>query len=294
MAISGAAANPNMGYNSSPSVGFLMTLFNARLGWWLGNPGPAGDATYHLSHPRSALWPFVAEMFGLTDNEGKYVYLSDGGHFENLALYEMVLRRCRLIVLSDAAADSKFQFNDLGNAVRKIRIDLGVPIDFDEVRIFKAKPDKEDPRAGEYSYWAFGRIRYSRVDKMTTTDADGRTVVGEAPDGVLIYVKPTVYGDAEPRDVLQYKEAHEEFPHQSTGDQFFDEPQFESYRMLGWHIMNLICENRLDLTHGADELARPSYALNKAQFVTAALQNYKGHEQQWLADLLTPSKRWLA
>jgi hypothetical protein len=110
----------------------------------------------------------------------------------------------------------------------------------------------------------------------------------------LIYVKPTVYGDAEPRDVLQYKEAHEEFPHQSTGDQFFDEPQFESYRMLGWHIMNLICENRLDLTHGADELARPSYALNKAQFVTAALQNYKGHEQQWLADLLTPSKRWLA
>ena len=38
MAISGAAVSPNMGYNSSPLITFLLTLFNIRLGWWFGNP----------------------------------------------------------------------------------------------------------------------------------------------------------------------------------------------------------------------------------------------------------------
>ncbi|HEX7315913.1 MAG TPA: patatin-like phospholipase family protein [Pyrinomonadaceae bacterium] len=294
VAISGAAASSNMGYyTTSPVLSMVLTLFNVRLGWWLGNPGPAGQKTYRREAPRVSLQPVIGEALGLTDDTNPYVYLTDGGHFENLALYEMVLRRCRLIVLSDAAEDSRFQFNDLGNAVRKVRIDLGVPIDFDEVRIFKAKPGPEEPRAAEYNYWAFGRIRYSAVDKVATVDGDGQTVFTEAPDGVLIYVKPTVYGDAEPRDVLQYKKAYEEFPHQSTGDQFFDEPQFESYRMLGWHIMNLICNNRFDTSGGGDEPPRPKYSLNKAEFVEAALNNYKGHEQAWLKDLLEPDKRWL-
>ena len=55
MAISGAAANPNMGYNSSPSVGFLMTLFNARLGAWLGNTNRYGQMTYRRNGPHQAL-----------------------------------------------------------------------------------------------------------------------------------------------------------------------------------------------------------------------------------------------
>ncbi|MBD0373655.1 MAG: patatin-like phospholipase family protein, partial [Pyrinomonadaceae bacterium] len=234
VAISGAAASSNMGYyTTSPVLSMVLTLFNVRLGWWLGNPGPAGDRTYHRESPRVSLRPVIDEAFGLTDDTNPYVYLTDGGHFENLALYEMVLRRCRLIVLSDAAADGDYQFNDLGNAVRKIRIDLGITIDFDEMKIFKDKP--KDSSSNDYSYWAFGRIRYSYVDKITSGDE-----VMPAPDGLLIYIKPAVYGDAEPRDVLQYKMANEDFPHQSTGDQFFDEPQFESYRSLGWYIMNRI------------------------------------------------------
>lgn len=52
LAISGAAANPNMGYHSSPLLGLLMTLFNVRLGWWLGNPGPAGNKTWQHAGPR--------------------------------------------------------------------------------------------------------------------------------------------------------------------------------------------------------------------------------------------------
>ena len=125
LAISGAAASPNMGYHSSASLAFLLTLFNVRLGWWLGNPGKQG---YASEGPRLAVVPLLNEMFGQTTDERKYVYLSDGGHFENLGLYEMVRRRCRLIVVSDAGCDPNFGFEDLGNAVRKISLDLGVAI----------------------------------------------------------------------------------------------------------------------------------------------------------------------
>ncbi|MGB8888482.1 MAG: hypothetical protein WCC87_17265 [Candidatus Korobacteraceae bacterium] len=76
-------------------VGFVMTLLNARLGAWLGNPGAAGERTGKHDGPRSAVDSLVKEALGLTNNTSAYVYLSDGGHFENLALYKMVLRWCQ-------------------------------------------------------------------------------------------------------------------------------------------------------------------------------------------------------
>lgn len=106
MAVSGAAASPNMGYYSSPGAAFLMTLFDVRLGWWLGNPSKAGERTYQRAGPLFALKPILAELFGLTDDTSPYVYLSDGGHFENLGLYEMIRRRCKWIVVVDAGAFS--------------------------------------------------------------------------------------------------------------------------------------------------------------------------------------------
>ena len=234
-AASGAAASSNMGYyTTSPAISLLLTLFNVRLGVWLGNPGSHGQDTYHRAAPLYSFMPVVSEAFGLTDDTNEYVYLTDGGHFENLALYEMVLRRCRFIVVSDAAQDEKFRFGDLGNAVRKIRIDLGVPIEFPYIPIYPTRPPAGE---GEGTHWALGKIRYSCVD--TVWDEEEKKAV-PAPDGILLYIKPTVYGD-EPRDVLEYKESFPAFPHQSTGDQFFDEPQFESYRMLGSHIMDRIC-----------------------------------------------------
>src|SRR5947209_795663 len=246
-ATSGAAASSNMGsYPTSPVISLLLTLFNVRLGWWLGNPGPAGNKTYTLASPKYSVAPVLSEAFGLTDDRNKYVYLTDGGHFENLALYEMVLRRCRVIVVSDAAADEEYHFTDLANAVRKIRIDLGVPIEFPCLRIYgRAKAEEKGPGM----YWAVGRVRYSCVDKVKKGDgpfglAPDSLTKDEgfvpAPDGVLLYIKPAVYG-GEPRDVLEYKESYPTFPHQSTADQFFDEPQFESYRALGSFIVNELC-----------------------------------------------------
>ena len=147
-----------MGYHSSPLVTFLMTFFNARLGWWLGNPGPAGNDTFYLSSPRFTVRPIVAEAFGLTGRTAPYVYLSDGGHFDNLGLYEMVLRRCHLIVVSDGSCDADCDLNDLGGAIRKIRADLGISIEFPGgISIYPRSADPATLARG--LYWAVGRIR---------------------------------------------------------------------------------------------------------------------------------------
>ncbi len=226
VAISGAAASPNMGYHSSPFVTFILTLLNVRLGAWLGNSGKAGDKTFQLGYPRFSIGPIIAEAFGLTKDTSRYVYLSDGGHFENLGLYEMVLRRCHYIVVSDAGEDPTCSFADLGEAVRKIRIDFGISIDFGPMSIYSRTEIDELKSTGHNC--AIGRIRYSMVDG------------DEAEDGVLIYIKPACYGD-EPRDIYEYFKSNKAFPHESTTDQFFSESQFESYRMLGVHTMEKLC-----------------------------------------------------
>ncbi len=237
--ISGAAASPNMGYHSSPMIAFLMTLFNVRLGWWLGNPGPAGDHTFDLEHPSLAVRPIWDELIGKTDDVNEYVYLSDGGHFENLGLYEMVLRRNRFIVVSDAGCDEKCSLEDLGNAIRKIRIDLGIPIDFPSGFNIHARSHKLP--VGDGQYWALGRIHYSAVDSLI----DGSEDQPDTTDGILLYIKPGIYGN-EPRDVFNYAATNSAFPHESTADQFFTESQFESYRVLGLHVLETIMDTCQD------------------------------------------------
>lgn len=220
MTISGAAASPNMGYYSSPAVGFIMTLFNARLGAWLGNPGKHGGSTWKKQGPESAVTSIVREAFGLTTEDCPYVYLSDGGHFENLGIYEIVRRRCQFIVAVDASADPEMRFADLGNALRKIRIDMNIDIKFDDGWA-------EDLRSNR-KRWAVGEILYDQTDI--------------AHNGTLIYIKP-VLCQTEPPDVLAYHAANPAFPHQSTANQFFNESQTESYRMLGLHTIREMIQN---------------------------------------------------
>ncbi len=213
MTISGAAASPNMGYHSSKMVAFVMTIFNVRLGWWLPNPRVANPSSLQRTNPQFGV---LDELFSKTNDTSDYIYLSDGGHFENLGLYEMVKRRCRRIMLVDASCDPEFKFDDLENAIRKIRIDLGVPIDFK-----KEELPVHDRVKNCKCHYTIGTIHYS-------------TLNASDPDGVICYIKPVLCDD-EPLDVTRYAERNKKFPHQSTADQFFDEAQFESYRMLGIH-----------------------------------------------------------
>ena len=234
MAISGAAASPNMGYHSSPSITLLLALFNVRLGWWLGNPGKEGEKTFRKEGPKWAILPLVEETFGLTTDNKPWVYLSDGGHFENLGLYEMVRRRCRLIVAIDAGCDPEFQFEDLGNAVRKIFIDLGVRIEFPDLGRLKNHPRQKDfERAkppGEIPYYTIGTIHYAAADGAG------------CEDGYVVYIKPAIHdtSNTEGAAVRSYAASSETFPHESTADQWFTESQFESYRALGLDIARTV------------------------------------------------------
>ena len=216
VAISGAAVSPNWGFHTAPATAFLLTVFNVRLGAWIGNP--RHRKCWTRSGPFLGLGYLLVELIGAANNKSSYVYLSDGGHFENLGIYELVRRRCRYIVACDAGQDASFNFDDLGNAVRKCRSDFGVEIDIDLTSIRPKAGGESGGRASSGAHCAVGTIHYP-----------------DACRGTLIYIKASLTGD-EPADVLEYAALHPEFPHQSTADQFFDESQFESYRRLGYHI----------------------------------------------------------
>lgn len=211
--ISGAAANPNHGYHTSTAVAFLMTVFDVRLGWWLSNP--RRPATLKYSSPTVGFFYLLKELLGLTDARTNYVNLSDGGHFDNMGLYELIRRRCRYIVICDGEQDQYLAFHGLAGAIRKCRIDFGVEIDIKLSKIRKTEP-------GKFStfHCAAGRIYYPEDPQNP---------------GYLVHLKSSLTGD-EPVDVLEYHDREPLFPHQSTGDQWFDESQFESYRRLGLHV----------------------------------------------------------
>lgn len=214
VAISGAAASPNMGYHTSPAVAFLLTVFNVRLGHWCGDT--RDGSAWQRRDPALGLRYWLAELTGSADQDYPFVSLSDGGHFENLGIYELVRRRCALIVASDAGADPKYAFEDLAEAMRKCYTDFGVKIEFagdgvDAIRAEGVQPSKQ--------HHAVAKIVYPNG----------------APAGTLIYWKSSITADMPP-DIMHYKRTMPDFPHQSTADQFFDESQFESYRKLGYEV----------------------------------------------------------
>jgi hypothetical protein len=240
VAISGAAASPNMGYNTNPALAFLMTLFNVRLGWWISNPrrmdmweaGKGRRAT-----PKFALLSLFQELFGAVGDDAAYVNLSDGGHFENMGLYELVRRRCRYIVVCDAENDPNMEFGGMGMAITKCRADFGAEIDLD------LRPLRKDPATGyTKTHCVVGTIHYPPPWAAVDGKADRRTkcgcLDGEEADpytGVIVYLKSSLVGD-EPADLLAYQLLSPVFPQDSTANQWFTESKFEAYRRLGHHV----------------------------------------------------------
>ena len=223
--ISGAAVSPSMGYASAPATAFLMTLFNVRLGAWLANPAAKIQKAEVKAGPTSALKPLLTEALGLVDAKSANVYLSDGGHFDNLGIYEMIRRRCRYILVVDADADENFEFEDLARSVRFAGVDLDAKIEFESVKM------KSVHQATETSdTFAFGKITYA-----------------ESPNDPswLIYIKPTYYYETAPVDVRSYGAVNSAFPHETTLDQWFGKSQFESYRRLGEYLMCKLYEEQL-------------------------------------------------
>ncbi|MEM7083020.1 MAG: patatin-like phospholipase family protein [Pseudomonadota bacterium] len=233
LAISGAAASPNMGYHTSPAIAALLTAFNMRLGYWAGNPAPtpsgqdAADWTaWWRKRPFWSGRPLFSELTGSATGSSDWVNLTDGGHFDNLGIYELIRRRCRLIVVTDAGCDPQHRFEDLANAIRKCWTDFGVHLYFPELDDVGLKEDGDRYAA---KHGTMGVIEYSDVEGN-----DGHQY------GLILYLKNSLTEKVVSNyvDIRQYAAEHSAFPHQTTGDQFFDENQFEAYRHLGYCVAN--------------------------------------------------------
>jgi predicted acylesterase/phospholipase RssA len=253
MAISGAAASSNMGSASVSPLRPTLALLNIRLGYWMKNPRYiANDEGRKISAwPRAFMW---SEITGRLYENSNHVYLTDGGHVENLGVYELLKRQCRLIVVVDAEADVALRFPSFITLQRYARIDLGARIDMPWDDIRRATCDWMDwhaggdtpltPQAGPHA--AIGRIDYGQ----------GRT-------GHILYIKSSLTGD-ENDYVRDYARRNGRFPHESTGDQFFSEEQFEVYRALGFHIAHRLL-NGGDVAQVYDAEARCAHLNIRAQ-----------------------------
>src|SRR5919201_707387 len=238
MAVSGAAASSSMGAESIKPLTPTLALLNIRLGYWLRNPtrvkeaGPANRSSTSLfsrvrrRHNVFANYYFLLELFGLLNEKLKSVYLTDGGHIENLGVYELLKRRCRVIIVIDAVADQEMAFGSLNTMERYARIDLGVRIDlpWQELTNVARKISKTIDDTGDCPKLAEPHCAIGAIESPGNRR------------GVLIYVKSSLTGD-ENDYIFHYKRRYSQFPHETTLDQMFSEEQFEAYRALGFHAV---------------------------------------------------------
>jgi predicted acylesterase/phospholipase RssA len=238
MAVSGAAASSNMGASSIKALTPTLAILNVRLGYWVANPRQLAKDRKPSSVFASVFdqFYFLQELLGLMRETSNTIYLTDGGHIENLGIYELLRRRCQLIIAVDADGDPEMSFRSLVALQRYARIDLGVLIDLPwaEIRDATRAASEEIARTGGLPpnaaahgpHCAVGEIGYPLGRK-----------------GILIYVKSSITGD-ENDYIVDYKRRFPTYPHETTADQLFSEEQFEVYRALGFHAVTEVFSGR--------------------------------------------------
>ncbi|WP_460518487.1 hypothetical protein [Flindersiella endophytica] len=248
IAISGAAFSPLTGrdYFRTRPMRLLFAMVNARLGVWLPNPywGTSSSSASFADRCRAAadagkLGPFgglvafgasgwahivslvdkpgpyrlFKEAFGATSLYDRRLYVTDGGHYDQLGLVEALRRRPDRIIVVDASNDTEDVFTSVGLAIATARMDLGVEIELDLRPMRRGDDGVRAERA-----WAHG----------TATCPDGKTIE--------LYVLKALLTPDLPWDVEAYAARHPEFPRRTTGDQLYGEFDFEAYRELGHHL----------------------------------------------------------
>ncbi len=242
MGISGAALSTGLGQNTSLGLSLLAGLANLRLGvWWDPIAATRGRALSPMQWTQRYLFREFLSHFSIQRKERWY--LTDGGHFENTGVYELVRRRVELIVACDCGADPDYTFADVVNLIRKLRIDFDADLDFLPSAKLDALLGADAPNRrifGEISEL----VQYSRT-KVSRGPYAAIGRIRMRPDGnkpeyaTLILLKPRLCG-LEMADLLDYYRINPKFPQQTTGDQFFDEAQWESYYRLGLTIAELV------------------------------------------------------
>jgi hypothetical protein len=255
MAVSGAAFSSNMGTSTIKLLRLTFAFFNVRLGYWFPHPRRVHDKVKKWTD-RLALY-FLQEVLGELKADTWQVYLSDGGHVENLGVYELLRRRCQLIIVIDAEADPKMTFGSYVKAQRYARIDLGavMHVPWRMIAERSLAVSKGDAKVEEGPHCAIGTIDYDK-----------------GGEGYVIYVKSSVTGD-EKDYIKDYNARFIDFPHETTADQFFSEEQFEVYRALGFHAVNGLLDgtHKVQTSDGLEELLEPTASGDGVQKVVALL-----------------------
>lgn len=254
VAASGAAASASAGYigtgiTLNPIVAAAMSALNIRLGLWVGNPQLVHKKKINkLFGVPTFLRPGLSALLSRAHKSNRaFVELTDGGHFENLGLYELVRRKLDVIVVVDGEADPKISLSSFVSATHRIEQDFGATLDFFEglgPSRLMMYPDKGYPADVRYAQAPFlvAKINYQGVNQP----------------GVLIYIKSTLIRQMDFK-TSGYLAGNPAFPHQSTVDQFFDPDQFDAYRFLGYES-GLLAIKELDL---AKNIRKPSEILSR-------------------------------
>jgi hypothetical protein len=223
MAASGAAANASAGYigtciTTNPLVSRVMSLLNIRLGLWVGNPGLRRRVRSIPTFLLTALY----SGYSTHRRDSAFLELTDGGHFENLGLYELVRRKLEIILIVDGEEDPSINLSSLVSATHRIEQDFGARLDF---AAGGGGPERlvMYPATGGYPYG----VKYAKAPFLVGTIADK-----DGSSGVLIYVKATVIREMD-FTTAGYLANNPAFPHQTTANQFFRPEQFDAYRLLG-------------------------------------------------------------
>lgn len=245
VAISGAAANPNtgvggVGLTRNLFLSLSMSLLNLRLGYWAvrpmeegckeelkkGRKNKAADKTPNHFQPGAYSFGNALGIERLGFHEKRtFLQLSDGGHFENMALYELIRRRVKVAIVCDGGADADFSFSDMQTTLRRVEEDFGARIKI----ITSTSPDQVVPIARS------GSVYPKHAEFADQGHMVARITYADQTTGWMIFMKTTLIKDVSFK-VKGYKAQNSDFPDQSTVDQFFDEVQFEAYRELGFVI----------------------------------------------------------
>lgn len=224
VAMSGAAIAPSMGKTPSRSFTFLLALANVRLGVWVPNPRWVdGDANGWRRRPSPSY--LIRELIGRNRVDSRYLFVTDGGHYENLGLVELLRRGCTKIYCFDASGGEGFEA--LGDAVALARSELGVQIDI--------RPDPLIPGSAAASQ---APLAAEREEAAEDTDLAAKIAIrakfvyGNGVEGELVYAR-NVMSPGAPWDVRAHHLSEPAFPHNSTIDQLYTDQKFESYRALG-------------------------------------------------------------
>jgi hypothetical protein len=248
MAISGAAFASAMGSQTRFYEVFL-AIANARLGAWLPNPYFVALKCADLENwtipglpARRRLSYFAREIFAIHPSTGRMLLCTDGGHYDNLGLVELLRRRCRSIFCIDASGDSQPLGDALAGAITLAREELGVDITLtsEALELIPGGWQQLEPAGSLTDLNAplskgeiiVGDITYPAVPRRSRR---GGPAYYEQTSGTIVFAQAVLTPDM-PYELLDFPQGDPGFPHDSTGDQWFNAGQFDSYQRLGHFI----------------------------------------------------------